>query len=768
MKTPPRKTKLLTALLTLCMVLSLVPLSAFAADLTVSNEAELIAALENADCSEIKLGASIATTQELVVNRTVTLDLNGYTLSCNSSGMDMILVGSSGNLTVKDSGTDGRIDGRNVNCGFEVKGGTLILESGSIVNCRENGDGGAVDVSNTGVAETPIKYGQFVMNGGAIMDCLATDDAGAVDIGSGCTFIMNGGTISNCRADDDGGAVFIKSSGYFVMNGGTIENCSAHNNGGAVNIYENGSFTMTGGTIKSCRVDLGGHGDAVYGENDEAVVTMTGGTFEDCGESPYSFNGFTVTFDSDGGSTVPEQKLRNAPAVKPADPTKDGYDFAGWYLGDAQYAFDTNVTSNITLKAHWTSTTGTTAITSVKVEYKKPDYKPDDTPYATASVTKGGCTVAYEYWREIYQATEGGVWQGTGRYWYSDPNKMAALAEDERITAFEAGHSYSYNIVLVAKNGYFFSGDETVVSVGGYEWGKPDYNTNLEVKDMSMELHIYSPYRLTLPSAIPEAAIENVKFDYQPGDAPQATAVVPAAATDQYEIVYECWQQFENNNPVAAWYSDNGSHGSLPTIAAFEGGKSYVYSLMLKPKDGYTFSSKTAITVNGQKISAPFVSGAMYIPAVKTIAMPAPAEKYTVTYTDGVDGEEIFKDQTYTVEAGKATPAFNGTPARDGYTFTGWSPAVAATVTGNAAYTAQWEKAAAAATGNATNEATWKAYAAATPTPTSENKPSAAEATIPQTGDTGNVLLWLALLFISGGAAMGTAVASRKKSMTDK
>ena len=66
---------------------------------------------------------------------------------------------------------------------------------------------------------------------------------------------------------------------------------------------------------------------------------------------------------------------------------------------------------------------------------------------------------------------------------------------------------------------------------------------------------------------------------------------------------------------------------------------------------------------------------------------------YTVTYTDGVDGVEIFKDQTYTVESGKATPAFSGTPTREGYKFTGWSPAVTDTVTGDATYTAKWERA---------------------------------------------------------------------------
>ena len=384
-------------------------------------------------------------------------------------------------------------------------------------------------------------------------------------------------------------------------------------------------------------------------------------------------------------------------------------------------------------------------------------------------------------------------------------------------------------------------------------------------------------------SVITTATIENVKFDYQPGDAPQATAEVYNADADKYEIAYECWQEFENNEPVAAWYSDNGAHGSLPTITEFESGKRYVYSLMLKPKDGYSFNSETTVTVNGESVKSSLSGEYLYVPAVKTITMPtltvidvveingatvsfqdgdrpvftgdvpddvyyvlraawwelnsttglistepefgsgiyenkittfeagktyhygvyvvaygdvgnvryvfgpdtklkingefvnykryegdasdgsdgtmwvltdltmtpeaggtAPSEKYTVTYTDSVDNEEIFKDQTYTVESGKATPAFNGTPTRKGYTFVGWKPAVAATVTGNATY-----------------EATWKSDSATT-TP-SDNKPSTGETTSPKTGDTSNIVLWAALLFVSCGALAGTLVIDKKK-----
>ena len=69
------------------------------------------------------------------------------------------------------------------------------------------------------------------------------------------------------------------------------------------------------------------------------------------------------------------------------------------------------------------------------------------------------------------------------------------------------------------------------------------------------------------------------------------------------------------------------------------------------------------------------------------------AEEVTVTYTDGVENEEVFADQVYTVKEGDATPAFNGTPTREGYVFLGWEPEVAETVTGNATYTAKWEEA---------------------------------------------------------------------------
>lgn len=268
----------------------------------VSTAEELTAAIADVKFDTVKLTGDISISNSLTVNRPdVTLDLNGYTLTCGDTECDDIFsVNEHGNLTVKDSGTGGKIDGQNKNCGFSINGGILTLKSGTIINCMTDGDGGAVDISDGG---------KFEMSGGAITNCKASDDSGAVDIGNGCTFIMNSGTISGCRADDDAGAIFIKGNASFVMNGGTIENCSAGFCGGAVKIRNTSSFTMTGGTISNCTAQQGG---GVY-VDDSSTFNMNGGSIANCtavngGNSVFVMSGtggkFTMTDGTVDGSVT--------------------------------------------------------------------------------------------------------------------------------------------------------------------------------------------------------------------------------------------------------------------------------------------------------------------------------------------------------------------------------------------------------------------------------------------------------------------------------
>lgn len=97
---------------------------------------------------------------------------------------------------------------------------------------------------------------------------------------------------------------------------------------------------------------------------------------------------------------------------------------------------------------------------------------------------------------------------------------------------------------------------------------------------------------------------------------------------------------------------------------------------------------KTVVVDEGEKKTDP---PAQEQPKNENPPAPEEPKTFTVTYTDGADGAVFDNEVHSNLPAGTATPAFSGTLARDGYTFAGWNPAVAETVTANVTYVAQWE-----------------------------------------------------------------------------
>lgn len=98
---------------------------------------------------------------------------------------------------------------------------------------------------------------------------------------------------------------------------------------------------------------------------------------------------------------------------------------------------------------------------------------------------------------------------------------------------------------------------------------------------------------------------------------------------------------------------------------------------------------KTVVVDEGEKKTDP---PAQEQPKNENPPAPEEPKTFTVTYTDGADGA-VFADKVYSnLPSGTATPAFSGTPAREGYTFVGWNPAVAETVTADVTYAAKWEE----------------------------------------------------------------------------
>lgn len=100
--------------------------------------------------------------------------------------------------------------------------------------------------------------------------------------------------------------------------------------------------------------------------------------------------------------------------------------------------------------------------------------------------------------------------------------------------------------------------------------------------------------------------VNDVKTDYAPGGAPRATATIPAADADKYEIAYECWEEMELNMesgesvPVAFWYSDPAEYKpGMKKIDHFEEGKFYMYSVELRLKGDNTVADDCMMYVNG-------------------------------------------------------------------------------------------------------------------------------------------------------------------------
>ena len=119
----------------------------------------------------------------------------------------------------------------------------------------------------------------------------------------------------------------------------------------------------------------------------------------------------------------------------------------------------------------------------------------------------------------------------------------------------------------------------------------------------------------------------------------------------------------------------SANHFDLPTTNPTRSG--YIFTGWNTKADGSgdAFTAATDVTSN-----------------ITVYAQWKDSTTYSVTYKDGVDGT-VFADQTTAdLHVGDTTPVFSGTPTRSGYTFTGWEPSVAATVTDNAVYTAQWAK----------------------------------------------------------------------------
>lgn len=249
------------------------------------------------DTAVIRLTGDIEITAYMTVQRAVTIDLNGHLLKTTSGVSNLIQVIENGGLTLIDSNPNAvhKFDKRNALW-------KLAAEDAEGENIVEIKGGAITGGTGTGEAGNTCGGGIYVRKGG--------------------TLLMRGGNIVGCTARE-GGGVHVEAGGRFKMSAGTITGCTAGQEEGKT---ANGVFIAAGGRFTQSP------GAQITGE----VI-----------------GAYTVTFQSEGGSEVASQIRANTPADQPADPTKEGYTFIGWYNGESEWNFETPVTADLTLTAKW-------------------------------------------------------------------------------------------------------------------------------------------------------------------------------------------------------------------------------------------------------------------------------------------------------------------------------------------------------------------------------------------------------------------------------
>ena len=182
------------------------------------------------------LNGNIELDAPLLIDRGVTLCLNGYSLTVKADKEAIIIAAYNGSLTLCD-----------------CKGGNVDAEYGSITHGEKDsgkysGCGVMVNINAT-----------FTMYGGSICGNQSEDKAAGVHVDSGASFTMYGGSICGNQSE----SVYVEPGATFTMYGGSVTENSAPGGMGA-GIYTAGNTTIGGSAVVSRNSAPGGMGAGIY------------------------------------------------------------------------------------------------------------------------------------------------------------------------------------------------------------------------------------------------------------------------------------------------------------------------------------------------------------------------------------------------------------------------------------------------------------------------------------------------------------------------
>lgn len=467
-----------------------------------------------------------------------------------------------------------------------------------------------------------------------------------------------------------------------------------------------------------------------------------------------------------------------------------GYEFAYWTADAAVYQVCSNaaisagtalsseqlqntitVKSDVTFTAHFKQISEypeVSEISTVEIIGATLSYNPGDTPQATAAVAaadQGKYRIADEYWQEL---NENDV---AVAVWHSDDGAYSTLPT---ITAFESEKKYVYSVLLMPEREYDFGREVAATVNGNAVTAVPATDGYLSLPNVKTII----PTESYNPTVIDLIEINDVTVSFKDGDKPKFTGSVP----DNAGYAFRCeWWSLDGDTGIVSTEPEWGGDIYKNKITAFKAGKTYHYGVYVT---AYTadISPDAKLKINGREVNYTRIGDdgdtqSFWVETNLTMTPTAAGETPNYKIIEGANGTWTQnRDGTLTFRANGDFSKFTGVKIDgtliDPKNYTAKSGSTIITLKADYLKTLSvgTHKLTVVYTdGECSTNFEVKQAASEQTKPTERDKSDTTtptggkDTTSPQTGDNSNMLLWVALLFVSGAGVLRTTVYSKKK-----
>ena len=467
-----------------------------------------------------------------------------------------------------------------------------------------------------------------------------------------------------------------------------------------------------------------------------------------------------------------------------------GYEFAYWTADAAVYQVGSNaaisagtalsseqlqntitVKSDVAFTAHFKQISEypeVSEISTVEIIGATLSYNPGDTPQATAAVAaadQGKYRIADEYWQELNEKDVAVA------VWHSDDGAYSTLPT---ITAFESGKKYVYSVLLMPEREYDFGREVAATVNGNAVTAVPATDGYLSLPNVKTII----PTESYNPTVIDLIEINDVTVSFKDGDKPKFTGSVP----DNAGYAFRCeWWSLDGDTGIVSTEPEWGGDIYKNKITAFKAGKTYHYGVYVT---AYTadISPDAKLKINGREVNYTRIGDdgdtqSFWVETNLTMTPTAAGETPNYKIIEGANGTWTQnRDGTLTFRANGDFSKFTGVKIDgtliDPKNYTAKSGSTIITLKADYLKTLSvgTHKLTVVYTdGECSTNFEVKQAASEQTKPTERDKSDTTtptggkDTTSPQTGDNSNMLLWVALLFVSGAGVLGTTVYSKKK-----